>query len=219
TPRRARLSPWRGIGSAYTTFAAEAFLDEFAEVAGSDPVAMRMQLMRDNSRGQRILERALEKSDWARKRDGTGLGLAFGHYGGSQGVIVTEIAVDRDSGEIAVENVWGSFDGGLIISPDNSRAQLEGGVVYGISSALKERITISDGEVEQSNFYDYELLRANEVPPINIYLVEVDAPPTGMGELSTPIVAPAIANAFHALTGRRLRHMPFTPDRVLAALA
>ena len=219
TERRARLSPWRGIGSAYTTFAAEAFLDELAEEAGSDPVAIRMALMRDNPRGQRVLARAIEMSDWSRPRTDTALGLAFGHYGGSQGVAVVEIGVSPERGMISVLNVWGAFDGGLIISPDNARAQLEGGIVFGISSALRERISIVGGEVQQSNFYDYEILRAHDVPEITIDVLEVDAPPTGLGELSTPMMAPAIANAFHALRGRRLRHMPFTPDRVTAALA
>ncbi len=218
TQRGARLSPWRGIGASYTTFAAEAFLDEVAQEAGQDPVEMRRSLLADNTRGQKVLSRVLEMSDWARKRDGTALGLALGHYGPSQGALVVEVGVDAESGLISVTKAWGAFDAGLIVAPDNALNQLEGGIVYGLSSALKERITISSGEIEQSNFYDYEILRANEVPELSVELMEVDAAPTGIGELSTPMVAPAIANGFFALTGRRLRHLPFTPDRVLEAL-
>ncbi len=218
TQRGARLSPWRGIGASYTTFAAEAFLDEVAHEAGQDPVELRRTLLADNIRGQKVLSRVLEMSDWARKRDGTALGLALGHYGPSQGALVVEVGVDADSGLISVTNAWGAFDAGLIVAPNNALNQLEGGIVYGLSSALKERVTISSGEIEQSNFYDYEILRANAVPEMSVELLEVDAPPTGIGELSTPMVAPAIANGFFALTGRRLRHMPFTPDRVLEAL-
>ncbi|MEM6423077.1 MAG: molybdopterin cofactor-binding domain-containing protein, partial [Pseudomonadota bacterium] len=219
TRRGARLSPWRGIGASYTTYAAEAFLDELAEEAGVDPVSMRRTLLGDNIRGQNALSRVLEMSDWTREREGTALGLALGHYGPSQGALVVEIGLDAESGVITVANTWGAFDAGLIVAPDNALNQLEGGIVYGVSSALKERVTITGGEIEQSNFYDYEILRAHEVPEMAVELLDVDAPPTGIGELSTPMVAPAIANAFHALTGRRLRHMPFTPDRVLEALS
>ncbi|MEM7529466.1 MAG: molybdopterin cofactor-binding domain-containing protein [Pseudomonadota bacterium] len=218
TRRGARLSPWRGIGASYTIFAAEAFMDELAHEAGRDPVELRRSLLADNPRGQAVLSRVLEMSAWTRQRKGSALGLALGHYGPSQGALVVEVELDEDSGLIAVTKVWGAFDAGLIVTPDNALNQLEGGVVYGISSALKEWVTISGGVIEQSNFYDYEILRANEMPEISVELLQVDAPPTGIGELSTPMVAPAIANAVFALTLRRLRHMPFTPDRVLEAL-
>ncbi|MEM8795904.1 MAG: molybdopterin cofactor-binding domain-containing protein [Pseudomonadota bacterium] len=219
TERRARLSPWRAIGTAYTNFAAEVFIDELAEEMGRDPIDLRMDLLSDNPRGRNLLTRALELSDFSRKREGTALGLALGHYGPSQAAVVVEIALEEGSSAISVLNTWGAFDAGLIVAPDNARNQLEGGIVYGISSALKERLTITGGEVDQSNFYDYEILRANEVPEMTVELMDVDAPPTGIGELSTPPMAPAIANAFYALTGRRLRHLPFTPDRVLSALS
>ena len=219
TDRRARLAPWRGIGAAYTSFAAEAFMDELAEEAGADPVEFRLALLKDNPRGRWLVERVLEMSDWKRERDGTALGLAFAGYGDSMAAGVAEISLDRESGVIAVKNFWTTVDAGLIVSPDNSLAQIEGGVVHGVSSALKERITIVDGEVQQNNFYDYEILRIDETPEIAVDIAKVDAPPTSIGEVSTPVVAPAIANAFFALTGRRLRHMPFTPERVLAALA
>ncbi|MEO0720469.1 MAG: molybdopterin cofactor-binding domain-containing protein, partial [Pseudomonadota bacterium] len=166
-----------------------------------------------------LVERVLEMSDWKRARDGTALGLAFAGYGDSMAAGVAEISLDRESGVIAVKNFWTTVDAGLIVSPDNSLAQIEGGVVHGVSSALKERITIVDGEVQQNNFYDYEILRIDETPEIAVDIAKVHAPPTSIGEVSTPVVAPAIANAFFALSGRRLRHMPFTPERVLAALA
>ncbi|MEO1331143.1 MAG: molybdopterin cofactor-binding domain-containing protein [Pseudomonadota bacterium] len=219
TERRARLAPWRGIGAAYTSFAAEAFMDELAEEAGADPVAFRLGLLSDNPHGRWLVERVLEMSDWATPRSETALGLAFAGYGDSMAAGVAEISLDRDSGVIRAERFWTTVDAGLIISPNNSLAQIEGGVMHGVGSALKERITIVDGEVEQNNFYDYEILSIDEAPEIEVDIARVDAPPTSMGEVSTPVVAPAIANAFYALTGRRLRHMPFTPDRVLAALA
>ena len=115
-------------------------------------------------------------------------------------------------------HIWAAVDAGQIVSPDNAMNQIEGGIVFGVSSALLERITIRGGEVQQENFYDYDILRHDAVPQIEIHLVETDAPPSAVGEAGTPMVAAAIANAVHTLTGMRLRHMPFTPDRVLAAM-
>ena len=219
TERGARIIPWRGIGAAYTSFAAEAFMDELAEAAGQDPIAFRMALLQDNRRGQRLLEKAAEMADWGRPADQTALGVSFAGYGDTMAAGIAEVGVDRDSGQIRVSRFWAAVDGGLVVAPRNAEAQVEGGIVFGLSSVLKERITIRDGEVEQNNYYDYEILRADEVPQIAVHLESSDAPPSGMGEAGTPMVAAAVANAFHALTGRRLRYMPFTPDRVLEALA
>lgn len=219
TERHARLAPWRGIGASYTSFAAEAFMDELALEARKDPVAFRMALLTSNPRGQKLLRKVAEMADWERPRERSALGVSFAGYGDSMAAGIAEIALDRESGVITVPRFWTAVDAGLIVAPDNALAQIEGGIVFGLSSSLKERITISDGEIEQSNYYDYEILRANEVPEIEIHLEESDARPTGIGEVGTPMVAAAVANAFHALTGRRLRHLPFTPDRVLTALA
>ncbi len=219
TGRHARLAPWRGIGASYTSFAAEAFMDELALEARSNPIDFRMALLASNPRGQRLLKRVAEMADWSRPRDQTALGVSFAGYGDSMAAGIAEIALERESGIITVQRFWTAVDAGLIVSPDNALAQIEGGIVFGLSSSLKERITISGGEVEQSNYYDYEILRANEVPEIEIHLERSEARPTGIGEVGTPMVAAAVANAFHALTGKRLRHLPFIPDRVQAALA
>ena len=219
TERRARVIPWRGIGAAYTSFAAEAFMDELAEAAGRDPFDFRMGLLADNPRGAALLDRVRTMSDWDRPRTDTALGLSFAGYGDSMAAGIAEVALDRESGRISVPRFWAAVDAGLIVSPDNAMNQIEGAIVFGLSSTLLERITIRGGEVQQSNFYDYEILRADAMPEIQIELAEVDAPPTGIGEVGTPMVAAAVANAVHALTGVRLRHMPFTPDRMLAALA
>ncbi|MEL6316316.1 MAG: molybdopterin cofactor-binding domain-containing protein, partial [Pseudomonadota bacterium] len=175
TDRRARLAPWRGIGAAYTSFAAEAFMDELAEEAGADPVAFRMALLEGNPRGRLLMERVLEMSGWGRETPGAALGIAFAGYGDSMAAGVAEISLDADSGVIAVKRFWTAVDAGLIVAPDNALAQIEGGVVHGVSSALKERITIAGGEVEQNNFYDYEILRLDETPEITVEIAEVDA--------------------------------------------
>ncbi|WP_420345325.1 molybdopterin cofactor-binding domain-containing protein [Pelagibius sp.] len=222
TERGARLAPWRAIGASYTSFAAEAFMDELAAAAGSDPLDFRLGLLQDNPRGRELLQRVAGKAGWGapETRGGeTALGLAFAGYGDSMAAGIAEVALDRNSGRLAVTRFWAAVDAGLIVAPDNALAQIEGGIIFGLSSALKESITIAGGEVVQSNYYDYEILRADEVPEIDIQLQVSDGPPTGIGEVGTPMVAAAVANAFHGLTGRRLRHLPFTPERVLEALA
>jgi len=218
TQRQARIIPWRAIGASYTGFAAEAFMDELAEQAETDPLKFRLALLEGNARGRALVEKVADMSDWDAPRTDTGLGIAFAGYGNTMVAGVVEIGLERSSGIINVKRVWAAVDGGIIVSPDNAHAQVEGGILYGISSILRETVTIKEGEVQQSNFYDYEILRANEVPEIDIHFAEVDAPPSGMGEAGSPMIPAAVANAFHNLTGKRLRHMPFTPERVLAAL-
>lgn len=217
TERHARLAPYRGIGASYTAFAAECFMDELAHEAGRDPLDFRLDLVTDNPRGQHLLEKVAEMSDW-RNRGNRALGLSFAGYSSSMAAGVAEIDVDPDSGEISVNKFWAAIDAGLIVTPDNALNQIEGGVVFGISMALTEKIDIENGEVVQENYYDYEIARAFHTPEIEIYMAEVDAPPVGVGEVGTPMVPAAIANAFFASQAKRLRHMPFTPDRVAAAL-
>ncbi len=219
TERHARILPWRGIGAAYTSFAAEAFLDEVAERAGVDPLAFRKSLTRNNPRGTALLDQVAAKAADVPLQDGRARGLAFAGYGDTQTAGIVELSLDRESGEIRVHHVWVAVDAGLIISPDNARNQIEGGVLWGVSAALYERITITDGVVDQENFYDYPILRHDNAPAIDVHLAQNTEKPTQIGEAGNPMVAPAIANAFHALTGRRLRHLPFTPDHVKAALA
>lgn len=214
--RHARLAPYRGIGASYTAFAAEAFMDELAEEAGRDPLDFRLDLVTENPRGQHLLEKVAEMSDW-RNRGDRALGLSFAGYSSSMAAGVAEVEVDADRGEIQVTKFWAAVDAGLIVTPDNAHNQIEGGIIFGISMALSEKIDIENGEVAQSNFSDYEITRAAQVPEIEIYMAEVDAPPVGIGEVGTPMVPSAIANAFYAAQGKRLRHMPFTPERIAEA--
>ncbi|MEL6641223.1 MAG: molybdopterin cofactor-binding domain-containing protein [Pseudomonadota bacterium] len=217
TERHARLSPYRGIGASYTAFAAECFLDELAEQAGRDPLDFRMDLVQDNRRGKHLLEKVAEMSDWY-NRDDRALGLSFAGYSSSMAAGVAEVEVDPDSSDIQINKFWAAIDAGMIVTPDNALNQIEGGIIFGISMALTEKIDIENGEVVQNNYWDYEITRAAQVPEIEIYVAEVDAPPVGVGEVGTPMVPSAIANAFYAAQGKRLRHMPFTPDRVSQAL-
>ena len=221
--RGARTAAWRGIGAGYTNFAVESVLDELAHAAGKDPLAYRLSLLKD-PRAKRVIERAAELADWGRKREGRALGLAFGKLGlppvgFSMSGTVAEVSVDRPSGRINVHNIWCAVDVGVPMQPGNIAAQVEGAIVFALSAALKERITIRDGVVEQSNFHDYPILRLSEVPPIKVEILSSGEIPLPVGELGIGGTAPALANAFFALTGRRLRHLPFTPERVKAALA
>lgn len=213
-----RTQALRGIGFGPNKWAVEVFLDELALARGADPLAFRLDLLKDAPRARAVVEKAGQMADWSRKRDGRGLGVAYIDYSGTQIAGVVEVSVDRSGGRIRLHDVWIAMDCGVAVQPDNIVAQTEGCVVYGIGLALSERITMVDGEVQQSNFYDYLIPRMRDVPPIHVELIVTPNHPTGVGQMATPVIAPAISNAVAALTGKRLRHMPMTPDRVLAAL-
>jgi len=214
-----RISPMRGVGAPPNRFAVESFVDEIALEAGINPLEMRRRLLKNTPRGLRVLERVAQMSGWGEAAPNRAKGLAFSDYDGTMLAAVAEVSLERASGTIRVHHIWAAADPGLVLQPDNSLALIEGGLVFGTSMALKERITFSKGRVEQTSFDDYPILRMNEAPDLRVELVPSDGPPTGLGEIS-PIVAPAaIGNAFAALTGRRVRHLPLLPERVLAALA
>jgi isoquinoline 1-oxidoreductase beta subunit len=165
------------------------------------------------------VERVAEMANWGRKRDGRGLGFAFLDYSGSQVAGVAEVSVDRRTGQITMHEFWCTIDCGVAVQPDNVVAQTEGSTIYGLGLALSERISIKDGAVEQSNFYDYLVPRMNEIPAMHIEVIQTDNHPTGVGQMSTPLVAPATPNAILQLTGVRLRLRRFTPVRFMKALA
>jgi isoquinoline 1-oxidoreductase subunit beta len=220
--RGARVAPWRGIGAGYTNFANESLIDELAVEAGEDPLAYRVALVNDE-RARRVLERVAGMCDWGRARNGTALGVAFTKYGAaafghSLSAAVAEISVNEETGRIRVHDYWIAVDPGLPLQPRNVVAQVEGSVVFALGAALTERITIRNGRVVQSNFGDYQVMRMADIPQIHVDVIRGSDQPQQVGELGVPTVAPAIANAFFALTGRRLRHLPMSPDKVLEAL-
>ncbi|HLQ26387.1 MAG TPA: molybdopterin cofactor-binding domain-containing protein [Acidiferrobacterales bacterium] len=213
-----RTSSLRGIGFGPNKFATEAFLDEIAAKRGIDPVALRLDLLKNAPRGRKVVETVARMADWGRKREGRGLGFAYIDYSGTQVAGVAEVSVNRGNGEIRVHNFWTAIDPGIAVQPDNIVAQTEGSVVYGLGLALTERITIEDGVVKQSNFHDYRVPRLRDIPEIHIELIATENHPTGVGQMATPLVAPAIANAVAALTGVRLRQTPMLPALVQQAL-
>jgi isoquinoline 1-oxidoreductase beta subunit len=216
--RGTRLAPWRGVGVGHNAFAIESFLDEIAKEFGKDPVALRLELSQGQPRVQTLLRTVAEMSDWKRPRSGTALGVAFMEKDSTLAAGVAEVSVDRGSGKIKIHNVWVAIDAGLAVQPKNLAAQTEGSIVYGLGHVLREQITIKDGRVQQSNFTDYEPARMSDVPNIEVKVLSTDNPPTGAGEDGLPLLACAVGNAIAALTGVRLRELPFAPERVRGAL-
>jgi isoquinoline 1-oxidoreductase beta subunit len=193
-------------------------VDELALKRGADPVQYRLTLLAKTPRGHRVMERAAQMADWGRKRDGTALGAAYIDYSGTQIATVVEISLDRRTGKVRMRNVWCAIDCGVAVQPDNVIAQTESSIVYGIGLALTERVSIKNGAVEQSNFYDYIVSRNRDVPPMHVEVIHTDNHPTGVGQMATPTITPAVGNALMAMTGVRLRHAPFTEERVKKAL-
>jgi isoquinoline 1-oxidoreductase beta subunit len=213
-PRKARVSAWRGIGWGHNCFASECFVDELAEAARVNSVEFRRRLLKDSPRGLAVLEAVLAMSNYGKPVAGRAHGLSFAGYKTTLGAGVAEVSVNQETGEIRVHKFWAAVDPGIAIQPKNLEAQVEGGIIFGLSGALKERIEIVSGEVQQNNFYDYDIMRINEIPEIHVHIVESGAAPSGAGEIGVPMTGGAVANAVWALTGKRLRHMPFTPERV-----
>jgi isoquinoline 1-oxidoreductase beta subunit len=217
--RGMRVHAWRGIGSGYNKFAAEAFLDEVAQAAGKDPLTLRLELTKDKPRANAVLKAVAEMSDFKRKRPGHGMGIAFSDYHDTLSAGVAEISLDQKTGKIKVHNYWIAVDPGLVVQPDHVHAQLESAVIYGLSAALIEQFSVKDGAVQASNFDSYPVMRMSDVPEIHTKIVATNNPPSGMGEIGVVTVAPAIANAMFQLTGKRFRHVPMTAERVKKTLA
>ena len=213
-----RVHAWRGIGSGYNKFAAEAFLDEVAAAAGKDPLALRLALTKDKPRASAVLKAVAEMSDFKKKRPGHGMGIAFSDYHDTLSAGVAEVSVDAKTGKIKVHNFWLAADPGIVIQPDHVVGQMESAVIYGLSAALIEQFAVKGGAVQATNFDSYPVMRMSDVPPIHTKILATDNPPSGMGEIGVVTVAPAIANAVAQLTGKRLRHVPMTAERVQAAL-
>jgi isoquinoline 1-oxidoreductase beta subunit len=215
-----RLKHWRGVGHVANIFAIESLVDEMARDQGMDPIKFRIQGMGMTPRAQKLFETVAQMSDWTGKPpEGRARGISISERSGSLGAGVVEISLDQATGKIRVHKVWIAVDGGLVVQPEAARANIESGIIYGLSSVLIERATVVDGVVEQSNFHDYPVLRMSDAPEeMHVAFVGSDAPPSGLGEIGNPMIAAAVANAVMQLTGKRLRHMPFTPDRVLEAL-
>ncbi|HEY2336067.1 MAG TPA: molybdopterin cofactor-binding domain-containing protein [Burkholderiales bacterium] len=215
-----KLKHWRGVGHVFNVFAIESMVDRMAADQGMDPIAFRFEKMGAMPKTRKVFEALAEMCDYkAQRPEGRALGVAITERSGSLGAGAVELSLDRASGKIRVHKVWAAIDGGIVVQPEQAKHNVESAMIYGLSSVLHERVTLKDGRVQQSNFHNYPVLRMSDVPEeMQVRFVDADTRPTGLGEIGNPFIAPAIANAVFKLTGKRLDHLPFTPERVQAAL-
>jgi isoquinoline 1-oxidoreductase beta subunit len=200
---------WRGVGPTHNIFVVESFIDELAVVAKQDPFEYRRALLDKSPRAKAVLELAAERAGWGRPLPpSSGRGISLLHaFGETYIAEVAEVSVSND-GEVRVQRVVCAVDCGMIVNPDTVKAQMESGIIFGITAALFGEITIKDGRVEQGNFDDYRMLRIDEAPLIEVHLVKSTEAPGGIGEPGTAAVIPAVTNAIFAATGKRIRKLP-----------
>jgi len=205
---------WRSVGFTHNAYSTETFFDELATAARKDTYELRRRLLDKHPRHKETLELAAARAGWGKplardsKGQPRGRGIALLESFGSVVANVAEVTVKRD-GSYRIDRVVCAVHCGLAVNPDVVRAQMESGIVFGLSAAMHGAITLKDGVVEQSNFHDYAPLRMHEMPRIDVHIVPSSANPTGVGEPGTPVIAPAVANALYAATGKRLRSLPF----------
>ena len=212
------VGAWRGIAAGYTKFAIETMMDEVAALKKTDPLAYRLEMLKGAPRAANVLQRVADMAGYTKKRDGRAVGIAYSDALRSHTAVAAEVSVDTKSGEITVHHLWAAVDAGTAVQPKNIVAQMRSAMTFGLGAALKEQIAIKGGVMQASNFDGYPVLRMSEVPPMDVAVVSTEDPPTGIGEAGVPAVGPAIANAVAQLTGKRLRHLPMTPDRVKQSL-
>lgn len=203
---------WRAVGSTHTAYSTEVFIDELATAAGKDPVEFRRALLAKHPRHLGVLNLAAEKAGWGTPLpEGKARGVAVHESFSTYVAQVAEVTIQPD-GSVKVDRVVCAVDCGLAVNPDVIRAQMEGGIGFGLGGVMYGEVTLDQGKVEQSNFHDYRVLRIEEMPAVEVHIVKSAAAPTGVGEPGVPPVGPAVANAVFAATGRRIRNLPFTRD-------
>lgn len=201
---------WRGVGGGYTKFALESMIDEVAAARKMDPLELRLQLLHKQPRAQAVLREAASMAGWNRRRAaGRALGIAYSDIWSTHTALVAEVSVDAKTGEPRVHEMWCAVDCGVALLPGNVARQVEGGLVWGLES-IRAELLYKNGEVQQSNFHDYGVIRASDLPKIRVKVLESQAAPGGVGECGVPVVPPAVANAVARLTGKRLRTLPFS---------
>ena len=198
---------WRSVGSSQNAYITECFFDELAALAGKDPLQARLELMEGHPRHAAVLKLAAERAGYGKPlAAGHAHGMAVAESFGSFVAQLAEVSIER--GRVRVHRVSCAVDCGMIVNPDTIRAQMESAIAYGLTAALKSEITIRDGRTVQRNFDDFQLLRMDEMPQVDVHILPSSENPGGIGEPGVPPIAPAVANAVFALTGRPVRSIP-----------
>jgi isoquinoline 1-oxidoreductase beta subunit len=199
---------WRAVGSTHTAYAVEAFMDELAEAAGKDPVEFRLAMMKDSPRHAGVLRLAAEKAGWGQPLPaGRFRGVAVAESFNSFVAQIAEVSITN--GQPRVHRVVCAVDCGVVVNPDNVRAQMEGGIGFGLGAVMKSQLTLDGGRIVEGNFDTYEVLRFDEMPQVEVHMVASTESPTGVGEPGVPPIGPAVANALYQANKKRLRVLPF----------
>jgi CO/xanthine dehydrogenase Mo-binding subunit len=202
-----RTGYWRSVSNSNNAWAIESFMDELARAANTDPLALRLALLHKLPRQQAVLQRVAREAGYSpAPQPGHAVGIASMECYDSY--VAVAAAVSGVPDKVKLERLWIAADCGIVVHPDQAVAQLEGGVLNGLINALRGKVTVKDGRVEQTNFHDYPIPRINEVPPVTVIQIASTEKPGGLGETGVPLVAPAIGNAIYKLTGKRIRALP-----------
>jgi len=202
---------WRSVGHSQNAFVVESFLDELARKAGADPVEYRRRLLKADARERGVLDRAAEMADWGGEvPEGRARGVAVAKSFGSYCAQVAEVSIEN--GMPRVHRVWAAIDCGIAVNPAGVERQVHSAIAYGLTAALFGRISIKNGRVQQQNFNDYQALRMDQMPTVDVSIVDTGNAPGGVGEPGLPPIAPAVANALAGLTGKPVRELPIELD-------
>jgi len=211
------LGFWRSVGPSQNGFIIESFIDELAHAAKKDPLEYRRALLGKSPRHKAILELVAKEANWGTPPPAgraRGLGVVFSY--GSYAATAAEVSVAPD-GAVKVHRLVTGIDAGLAVNPDQVKAQMEGGAVYALTAVLYGKITLDKGRVQQTNFHQYPMLRINEMPVVDVHILDSGNPAGGLGEPGVPSVAPAVCNAIFAATGKRIRRLPIDRDELKRA--
>lgn len=210
--------PLRSVQNAPNAFVVESFMDELAHAAGKDPLEFRLQLLKHNRRATRVLETVAEKAGWGKLGLGQGRGIAQHYCFWTHVAAVADVSVDKSDGAVKVHRIVFAVDCGPVINPDPLVAQIEGGIILSLSTAMKEQIMFSNGGVKSANYDDYSILKMSETPEIEVHIIKSNDRIGGIGELGMTATAPSVSNAIYDATGARVRRLPMNPETVLAAV-
>jgi isoquinoline 1-oxidoreductase beta subunit len=203
---------WRSVENFTRAYSEQSFLAEKAAALKRDPLDLLREIYASNERALGVINLAAEKSNWGEALPaGQGRGLAyFATFGVTHVADVAEVTVD-EKGNVRLNRILCAVDCGMVVNSDNVKAQMQSGIAFGLTAVLKAQATVKNGRVQQTNFHDYPILRMDEMPVVEVYIVPSDRTPSGIGEMGVPPVAPAVANAVFAATGKRIRHIPIKP--------